>query len=116
MSLSRKLIHTVEILRADPARSPTGTVAHSPPATAAAVCAGRLETLKGGRQLGPDGVAYEADAALYLPGGADVRPRPDAEGADGDWVRVEGSVYRVVHAHDVAGAGRLTRCLVKRVN
>lgn len=116
MSLSRKLNQTVEVLRAEPVRSATGAVAHTPPAEASHTYPGRLESAKGRRLLGADGVFHEADAVVYLPGGADARP-PDTDDAQGeaDWLRVNGALYRVVHAHDVAGSGRLTRCLVKRV-
>jgi len=121
MSLAAKLNQTVYIYRGTASRASTGTVTRAVPDTATATCNGRLIPRHGGMVMagtvaGDEGEFFEASAELLVPVGTDLRPEvgdSDASG-QGDWVKVDSVVYRVVSGKNTANAGRLLHFLLRR--
>ncbi|HRU04333.1 MAG TPA: hypothetical protein P5137_01000 [Candidatus Brocadiia bacterium] len=115
MSRERKLNQTVLVFRAAPARSSAGVVTSARPSAATSSTRGRLLAGKGATAQSDQGAFYEATAELLLPADADVRPMAaGAAGGQGDWVSVDGAVYRVLSVQSPAGRGRFLKALLAR--
>ena len=117
MRLARKLNQTVSVYRGSTSRAATGTVTRAIPGAATSTCKGRLLPGHGGTVETDQGRFYEADAALVVPAGTDIRPQTDDAdaGGQGDWVKINSITYRVVSGVNPASAGKLLHFLLKRV-